>query len=103
MKAKDYYAKYGERLMNCEGSEYKEAFHELVREFIDEMNSVVKQRKVRTEKAYLAVIDEFNNKWNALCEMFPTPIFNRNGYKTYCYEMLEIPKEYADYVRRGRI
>ena len=101
MKAKEYYAKYGERLMNPDKQD--EALTEFFMEFLEETDRVVEQRKARTNKALLAVIDEFNNKWNALCEMFPTTVLIRNGYQAYWYDKLGLIKETADMVRRGEI
>lgn len=98
MKAKEYYAKYGELLMNPETQD--KALTDLLFDFIDETNEVLKQRKATSNKAVLAVIDEFNSKWNALCEMFPTPTLLRNGYRAYWYPRLGITKEEADIIRR---
>lgn len=100
MKAKEYYAKYGERLMNPETD--KEALADLLTDFVDETTKIIKQRKVSTNKAVLAVIDELNNKWNALCEMFPTPTLIRNAYLTFWYPKLGITKEEADAIRRSK-
>lgn len=100
MKAKEYYAKYGERLMNPE--EQDAALSELIMDFIDETDRTIKQRKALTNKAILAVIDEYNAKWNALCEMFPTPTLVRNGYQAYWYPKLGITKEEADTIRRTK-
>lgn len=100
MKAKEYYSKYGERLMNPETD--TEALADLLTDFVDETIKVINQRKASTNKAVLAVIDEFNNKWNALCEMFPTPTLIRNGYLTFWYPKLGITKEEADAIRRAK-
>ena len=98
MKAKEYYAKYGELLMNPETQD--KALSDLLFDFIGETNEVMMKRKATSNKACLAVIDEFNSKWNALCEMFPTPTLIRNGYQAYWYPKLGITKEEADKIRR---
>lgn len=101
MKAKEYYAKYGELLMNPETE--KEALTNLFIDFVDEARSLMKQRKISNDKATLAIIDELNKKWNALCEMFPTPTLVRNAYQAYWYKELGITKERADMIRKGRM
>lgn len=100
MKAKEYYAKYGERLMNPETED--EALADLLSDFVHEATDLMKQRKVSNDKSTLAIIDELNNKWNALCEMFPVPTLIRNGYQTYWYKKLGITKEDADKIRKRR-
>lgn len=100
MKAKEYYAKYGELLINPETQD--KALADLLMDFINETNKTMQQRKACTNKACLAVIDEFNTKWNALCEMFPTPVLVRNGYQAYWYPKLGITKEEADKIRRTK-
>lgn len=100
MKAKEYYAKYGELLMNPETD--KEALANLLTDFCKETDEVLKRRKAHTNKAALAVIDEFNDKWNAICEMFPTPTLKRNGYLAFWYPKLGITKEEADKIRRSK-
>ena len=98
MKAKEYYAKYAELLMNPETD--REALADLLIDFCKETDEVMKLRKATTNKSVLAVIDEFNNKWNALCDMFPTPTLKRNGYQAYWYPRLGITKEEADKIRQ---
>ena len=57
--------------------------------------------KINNYKSALAVIDEMNDKWNALCEMFPMEVLIRNGFRTFMYEKLGVSKETADSVRKG--
>lgn len=101
MKAKEYYAKYGEQLMDPKTD--KEALANLMTDLVEEAHNLIKQRKVRSDKATLGIIDELNNKWNALCDMFPTPTLVRNAYQTYWYKELGITKEQADRIRKGRL
>lgn len=101
MKAKEYYAKYGELLINPETRD--KALADLLMDFFNETNETMKQRKAYTNKAVLAVIDEFNTKWNALCEMSPTPVLVRNGYQAFWYPRLGITKEEADKIRRTKM
>jgi hypothetical protein len=99
MKAKDYYAKYGEQLMKPETAE--EAACSIIYDFVLESRDIMQRRKVNNDKSALAVIDELNKKWNALCEMFPTPVLNRNGFRAYMYGQLGVTKETADSIRKG--
>ncbi len=100
MKAKEYYAKYGEQLMNPETE--NEALANLLSDLVHEAKTLMEQRKVRTDKSTLAIIDELNNKWNAISAMFPVPTLVRNGYLTYWYKKLGITKEDADKIRKRR-
>ena len=99
MKAKDYYAKYGEQLMDRETADG--ALSSLVRDFTLECSDMIQRRKINNYKSALAVIDEMNDKWNALCEMFPMEVLIRNGFRTFMYEKLGVSKETADSVRKG--
>ena len=98
MKAKDYYAKYGEQLMKPETAD--EALSSLLRDFVFECHDTMKLRKVNNDKSALAIVDEMNNKWNALCEMFPTKVLVRNGFRAFMYEKLGVSKTTADYIRK---
>ena len=100
MKAKEYYAKYGEKLMHPETE--NEALADLLADFAQETADLMKQRKASHDKSVLAIIDELNNKWNALCNMFPVPTLVRNGYQYYWYKKLGITKEQADDIRKRR-
>lgn len=100
MKAKEYYAKYGEKLMHPETED--EALSDLMSDFVNETKTLIDQRKASHDKSVLAIIDEMNKKWNALCEMFPVPTLIRNGYQTYWYKKLGITKEQADKIRNRR-
>lgn len=100
MKAKEYYAKYGERLMNPKTED--DALVELLADFVEETRILVEKRKASHNKSVLAIIDEMNAKWNALCEMFPVQTLIRNGYQAYWYKKLGITKEVADSIRKMR-
>lgn len=100
MKAKEYYTKYGEALINPETRD--KALADLLMDFNAEADKTMKQRKACTDKAILAIIDELNTKWNALCEMFTIPALVRNGYQAYWYPRLGITKEEADKIRRTK-
>ena len=96
MKAKEYFQKYGERLQNPETS--VSATNELIKDFLAETNALFEQRKNKrgslSDKACIAILEEMNNKWNALASMFPVEILRRNGFKNYF--MLNLEKEKTD-------
>lgn len=100
MKAKDYYAKYGERLMNPKTSD--EALDDIFADFNEEVTALMEQRKANSDKSVLAILDEMNKKWNALAEMFPVPTLIRNGYLAVWYGKLGITKEDEDKIRKRR-
>lgn len=103
MKAKDYYAKYGERLMYPETPEAaNKALSDLIIEFAKEQAAIIEQRNITNAKSILAVIDEMNDKWNALCARFPTEVLRRNGYRDLMYMKLGITKKGADYIKGKR-
>lgn len=87
MKAKEYFEKYNEAI-------YKEAQENSVTQdgpmaqmfiaFASEMKQIIKQRRVATDKGALSVINEQNQKWNAVTNLFiqkygVSPI-QRNGF-----------------------
>ena len=84
MKAKEYFQKYGERLQNPETS--VDALNDLIGDFLDETKALIEQRKnnrgTLLDKACTAILDEMNNKWNALASMLPNVLL-RNGFKNY--------------------
>jgi hypothetical protein len=100
LKAKEYYAKYGEKLMNPKTEDG--ALADLLADFAKEANDLIRQRKASSNKSVLAIIDELNKKWNSLCDMFPVRTLIRNGYQTYWYQKLNLTKEQADDIRKGK-
>lgn len=86
MKAKDYYKKYGERLADPETT--NAAIVELIREFARESGELMDKRDVKSDKACMAVLNEMNDKWNALARMFPTEVLRRNGWRDYFMKCL---------------
>lgn len=88
MKAKDYYAKYGEQLVSADEKEREAAILAVMRCFADESKALMDARKPRTEKACMAIVEEINGRWNALCEMLPVPVLKRNGWKNFFLSQL---------------
>ncbi len=99
MKAKEYYAKYGERVKAFGGDAALEMFNEIA----TEMTEVTEKRKINSARGAISCIEEFNDKWNAICRYFDPPILNQNVLRDYFYEKMGITKEMADRIRKGRI
>lgn len=85
MKAKEYYEKYGERLMQPNDSA---ALPELVNELLTETQDLIKNRKIRSDRAFVAVINQQNDKWNAIARMFPKEVLVYNGFKKLMWKVL---------------
>lgn len=81
MKAKDYYKKYGERLADPDTS--TAALGALLKDFASECKELMDKRGVKSDKACMAILNEMNDKWNALAGMFTTEVLRRNGWKIY--------------------
>lgn len=111
MKAKEIYAKYRSALFEVpdgremkikssdrivhipkKDDEYDELLQQIWRELVDELNALLKQRKVNTDKAFIGAVNEINDKYNAVVNMFErdfgrSPIL-RNGFKTELLRMV---------------
>ena len=92
MKAKEYFAKYGE-------SVYREALdgkfeigQTLFIELASEFKTISKQRNVKSNRAAVAVIKELNEKWNSLAAMFEAkygePVLKRNAVIDYYVDQI---------------
>lgn len=92
MKAKEYFAKYGE-------SVYREALdgkfeigQTLFIELASEFKTISKQRNVKSNRAAVAVIKELNEKWNSLAAMFEkkygVEVLKRNAVLNYYMEKI---------------
>lgn len=95
MKAKEYYEQYGIAVLaeSYHESKYDE-LTKLISAFLKEMKATLKERHVSTDRGTVAIIREFNNKWNALSAIFEkkhgvTPL-NRNGFLKFMES--EIPE-----------
>lgn len=100
MKAKEYYAKYGEQLKDKEAR--VEAMHSMTDDLVDEFFDLVKKRGVKTDRGVMACVNEINNKWNAIAAHFNPPVIRRNAFQERMFAVLGMTKEEADKIRRGR-
>ena len=68
MKAKEYFEKYDERVLN-DGTDLKYTI-ELLIALCDEVSVIQKQRNARRNESFCAIIRETNQKWNAICNLY---------------------------------
>ena len=76
MKAKEYFKRYGERLQNLETLDA--AITDLAKDFLKETEFLIEQRK---NNLAAIILEEQNNKWNALASMLPD-VLSQDGFKT---------------------
>lgn len=86
MKAKDYYKKYADRLLSPDST--VTAITELIKDFAAETGQLMDSRGVKTDRACEAIINEMNDKWNALARMFPVEVLKHNGWREYFWTCL---------------
>lgn len=72
MKAKEYFDKYENRIMdpNITDEEYSKTAVAILMDFNDEAQSVMASRHINRGNGFVALIKEFNGKWNSLCRLF---------------------------------
>lgn len=87
MKAKEYFAKYKDRIASKDDKESLQGVCDMVYEFCMESKALVAKRKVKTDCGCVAVLRELNDKYNAVCRMFEQeyggPIIRENGFMDY--------------------
>lgn len=86
MRAKEYYKKYGKRIESGDTL----ATVEMVNEMMDELRGLLDSRHVSTDTGLLNVINEMNEKWNAICRKFKEPILIPNAFRGNIYKQLGI-------------
>lgn len=91
MKARDYYKKYGTRLLNEETK--SEVSRELLNEFIVEFKALIEARHIKTDKGVLKAIEDMNSTWNALCRKFDHPVLRENAFRSVMYEQLGVNRD----------
>lgn len=98
MKAKEYFDKFGPDIWDewksdnpdC-GSHITVTFY---KDMYNEMVETIKTRRVQSDKALFSLIEEFNQKWNAVVNMFEkkygeSPL-KRNGFISASHKHLGI-------------
>ena len=86
MRAKEYYKKYGKRIESGD----THATVEMVNEMMDELRGLLDSRHVSTDTGLLNVINEMNEKWNAICRKFKEPTLIPNAFRDNIYKQLGI-------------
>lgn len=91
MKAKDYFAKYEEKILHGDTQQIYELFMEMAKE----AKQIMSDRHCTSNAAAVGVVREMNDRWNAIVGMFEkkydglSPI-KRDGYKNFWLN--EIPE-----------
>ncbi len=87
MKAKEYYAKYRDRIASKDDKESLQGVCDMLFELGLEAQELIAKRKVRSDCGAVAVLRELNDKYNAVCRMFErdygAPIIKQDGFMTY--------------------
>ena len=94
MRAKEYYKKYGKRIESGD----THATVDMVNEMMDELRGLLDSRHVSTDTGLLNVINEMNEKWNAICRKFKEPTLIPNAFRDNIYKQLGITP--ADVARK---
>lgn len=98
MKASEYLEKFGDAVFK-EWSESETETKELAKLmhcFISEMQDAIKARNIKRDTAAVALIKEYNQKWNALAALFVKvyghSVIRRDGfYNTIRDEIKQLP------------
>ena len=73
MKAKEYFEKYDEDIWQEAHDPQVKTDGPMAKMFIDfssEIKDIIKQRNIKSDRAVLALIEELNQKWNAVVRLF---------------------------------
>lgn len=89
MKAKEYFAKYDDAIWEEAHDPVMRTDGPMAQMFIDfsvEMKDLIEQRNIKSDRAVPALIEELNQKWNAVVGLFEkkygmSPI-KRNAFST---------------------
>ncbi len=114
MKAKDYFEKYRKLLYEVEdgirmtlknGTEVSlpktkdgltDVISALADEFFKDFDSIREKRRIRAPSAWKGLIEEFNDKWNAVTELFTREygdhVLRRNGFRALIIHRVPILK-----------
>lgn len=79
MKAKDYAAKYGSKLMSNDPKQQEEAIQSLWSDMVNESIELARIRHLTAHSSMGAIIREQNEKWNAIARR--VPCLKKDGFK----------------------
>ena len=92
MKAKEYYAKYKDRIASVDYTESLQGVCDMNHELCMEAKELVAKRKVRTDGGAVAVLRELNDKYNAVCMMverdYGAPIIKKDGFMCFWRQLI---------------
>lgn len=92
MNAIQYFEQYKTRLMSSDEKESYSAIEEIFLKFSDEVREIAKKRHVMLDKSFLAIINEQNQKWNALCRLlereYQVSVLKKDGFKEFWLKKL---------------
>jgi len=99
MKAKEYVAKYCKDAEDM-GEEY--ALNVMARALVDETKKLAESRRVSTDAGMVAVLNEMETKWHAICRLAPQ--FNHDGYRKFLEAIIpETYKQWIEYVTTDKL
>lgn len=86
MEAKEYFEKHYPIVKNeSEPIEQAKRLHDMFLEMADEMQELVKERRIKFDPAFRSLLKEQNQKWNAIANLFAKselgPVVQRNGFE----------------------
>jgi len=88
MKAKEYYEKYKDRLLNTSHEAFGKVMADLFTDMINEILTLAEARGHKTNKAMISLAKEQNQKHNSIVNMVNTSLgyeyLRRNGFQDYC-------------------
>lgn len=94
-KAKEYYEEIKPIVLTMDQEKVDNGIFDLLKSLMTEIGELKRVRNVRTDSGMLAIIEELNNKWNAIGNKFikdGLELLVKDGFKKYMYKELDIVK-----------
>lgn len=92
-KAKEYFEELKPVVLTMDKEKVDSGIFNLLKSLMTEIGELKRVRNVRTDSGMLAIIEELNNKWNAIGNKFikeGIEILVKDGFKKYMYKELNI-------------
>lgn len=87
MKAKEYFEKYKDQISSEDKETALKGTSDLVFDLFNEIDILRKNRGVKTDRGFVAIAKEENQKWNAIAALFEKEYGNsmliRNGFNKF--------------------
>lgn len=91
-KAIEYVNKYQEQLNQNEEEIFEEAAKQLMFDLIKEIEELSEIRKAKTNKSFINIVKEINQKYNKIVRILPTDkatyILKEDGFKTFVKKII---------------